>query len=52
MFGDLHVHTSFSFDSYVSSQRNGPGAAYSYAKGNPIILSDADGEQTLKAQIQ
>ncbi len=52
MFGDLHVHTSFSFDSYVSSQRNEPGAAYSYAKGDPIILSDADGEQTLKAQIQ
>lgn len=52
MFGDLHVHTSFSFDSYVSSQRNEPSAAYRYAKGMPIILSDADGEQTVRAQIQ
>ncbi|MEP5566235.1 MAG: DUF3604 domain-containing protein [Halioglobus sp.] len=52
MFGDLHVHTSFSFDSYVSSQRNEPSAAYRYAKGEAIILSDADGEQTLRAQIQ
>ncbi|MEM1111163.1 MAG: DUF3604 domain-containing protein [Pseudomonadota bacterium] len=52
MFGDLHVHTSYSFDSYVSSQRNDPGGAYRYAKGEPITLSDADGEQTVTARIQ
>jgi len=52
LFGDLHVHTSYSFDSYVSSQRNDPWAAYRYAKGEPIMLSDADANQTLKAQIQ
>ncbi len=52
MFGDLHVHTSYSFDSYVSSQRNEPSAAYRYAKGEAITLSDADGEQALRAQIQ
>lgn len=52
MFGDLHVHTSYSFDSYVSSQRNDPSAAYRYARGEAITLSDADGAQTLKAQIQ
>jgi hypothetical protein len=40
-FGDLHVHTSFSFDSYLSSQRNDPGAAYRYAMGEPIVVSDA-----------
>ncbi|PLW70481.1 hypothetical protein C0039_02440 [Pseudohalioglobus lutimaris] len=52
MFGDLHVHTSYSFDSYVSSQRNDPSAAYRYAKGEAITLPDADGEQTLTARIQ
>ncbi|AQA18418.1 hypothetical protein BST95_09400 [Halioglobus japonicus] len=52
MFGDLHVHTSYSFDSYVSSQRNEPSAAYRYAKGEAITLSDADGQQTLRAQIE
>jgi hypothetical protein len=52
MFGDLHVHTSYSFDSFVSSQRNDPWAAYRYAKGEPIMLPDADGEQTVRAQIQ
>ena len=52
LFGDLHVHTSYSFDSYVSSQRNDPWAAYRYAKGEPIMLSDPDSNQTLIAQIQ
>ncbi|MCX2981526.1 DUF3604 domain-containing protein [Halieaceae bacterium IMCC14734] len=52
LFGDLHVHTSYSFDSYISSQRNTPWDAYRYAKGEAITLSDADGEQTLQAQLQ
>jgi len=52
LFGDLHVHTSYSFDSYISSQRNDPWAAYRYAKGEPIVLSDPDSKQTLRARIQ
>ncbi len=52
MFGDLHVHTSLSFDSYVSSQRNDPAAAYRYAKGEAITLSDADAAQVIIAKIQ
>lgn len=52
MFGDLHVHSSYSFDSYISSQRNDPDAAYRYAKGQPITLPDENGEQKVKAQIQ
>ncbi len=52
LFGDLHVHTSYSFDSFVSSQRNDPWAAYRYAKGEAIFLSDENAEQTLRAQIE
>jgi len=52
LFGDLHVHTSYSFDSFVSSQRNDPWAAYRYAKGEAITLPDADANQVVRAQIQ
>ena len=52
MFGDLHVHTAYSFDSYISSQRNTPWDAYRYAKGETITLPDVEGKQRLKAQIQ
>ncbi|HPG27460.1 MAG TPA: DUF3604 domain-containing protein, partial [Myxococcota bacterium] len=51
-FGDLHVHSSYSFDSYISSQRNDPDAAYRYARGEAITLPDEDGEQTVEARIQ
>jgi len=52
MFGDLHVHSSYSFDSYISSQRNEPTDAYRYAKGEAITLPNEDGDQVIKAQIQ
>ncbi|PLW70042.1 hypothetical protein C0039_04610, partial [Pseudohalioglobus lutimaris] len=51
LFGDLHVHTSYSFDSYLSSQRRDPWDAYRYAKGESIILPDALGEQKVTATI-
>jgi hypothetical protein len=51
LFGDLHVHTSYSFDSYLSSQRRDPWDAYRYAKGEAIILPDANGDQTVRARI-
>ena len=50
LFGDLHVHTSYSFDSYLSSQRRDPWDAYRYARGEAIVLPDANGEQTVQAQ--
>lgn len=50
-FGDLHVHTSYSFDSYLSSQRRDPWDAYRYAKGDSITLPDALGEQKVTATI-
>ena len=51
LFGDLHVHTRLSFDSFISAQKNGPDGAYRYAKGEPITLSDAESNQTVIAQI-
>ncbi|MCS5594585.1 MAG: DUF3604 domain-containing protein [Porticoccaceae bacterium] len=52
LFGDLHVHTKYSFDSYLSGQRNDPNIAYQYAKGEPIILPGANNQQTVVAKIQ
>jgi hypothetical protein len=52
LFGDLHVHSRYSFDSYISSQRNDPGDAYRYAKGEMIRLPDEDGAPTIEARIQ
>lgn len=51
LFGDLHVHTSLSFDSYISSQRNQPADAYRYAQGEPITLPDEDGAPRIVAKI-
>ena len=50
-FGDLHVHTSYSHDAYVSNQRNDPWDAYRYAKGEQILQPDSEGEQTVVSQI-
>ncbi|MEL0153920.1 MAG: DUF3604 domain-containing protein, partial [Halieaceae bacterium] len=50
-FGDLHIHTRYSFDSFLSNQKNDPDGAYEYAKGQVITLPDAYGEQTVSAQI-
>ena len=42
-FGDFHVHTSQSFDAYLLENRNGPDAAYRYARGETIFIPNADG---------
>ncbi|MAI78990.1 MAG: hypothetical protein CL917_08620 [Deltaproteobacteria bacterium] len=51
-FGDLHVHTRYSFDSFISSQRNDPWDAYRYAKGDEIFIPNAGGESTLRAKLR
>ncbi|MEB3341781.1 MAG: DUF3604 domain-containing protein [Okeania sp.] len=33
LFGDLHVHTNYSLDSYLGQNPNGPREAYRFAKG-------------------
>ena len=51
-FGDLHVHTRYSFDSFISSQRNDPWDAYRYAKGEEIMIPDAEGDPTVRARLR
>ena len=36
LFGDLHVHTRYSFDAYIFNARATPEDAYRFAKGEPI----------------
>ena len=36
-WGDTHVHTSYSFDSYAWGNTAGPETAYRFAKGLPVI---------------
>jgi hypothetical protein len=42
-FGDLHVHTSYSFDAYINDVEVDPFEAYEFARGEPVELPDADG---------
>jgi hypothetical protein len=51
-FGDLHVHSSFSFDSWTSGQRNDPNTALSFARGEAIFLPDLSGEQSIRVQLR
>jgi hypothetical protein len=38
LFGDTHLHTSYSFDAYLNKNQTGdPDTAYRWAKGLPVI---------------
>ncbi len=43
-FGDLHVHTAYSFDAQVFDVRTTPADAYRFARGEALALPPLDGE--------
>ena len=53
-FGDVHVHSVFSFDAYLFDTRNGPRDAYRFARGEPVGLPplDAMGDPTRIHQLR
>ena len=44
-FGDLHIHTSWSFDAFIYNTRTTPDDAYRFGKGEKIAHSATDGIQ-------
>jgi hypothetical protein len=52
-FGDLHVHTTLSFDAHAFEVRNTPADAYRFARGETVSLPplDASGQGTRTLQI-
>jgi hypothetical protein len=44
-FGDLHLHTALSLDSYVFGNRNDPDAAYRFAQGERVSLYGGETKQ-------
>jgi hypothetical protein len=53
-FGDLHVHTAFSFDGWGQGTRGTPRDAYAFARGESIGIQpyDPGGQATRRIQLR
>ena len=48
LFGEFHLHSSYSFDAYAAGTRNDPTAAFAFARGEPITLVSGDRSETIQ----
>jgi hypothetical protein len=44
-FGELHLHTSYSLDSFIFGNPNDPDTAYKFAQGMPVTLYGGETKQ-------